>query len=671
MKRFSRTLVHVLLISVIILSVCLVSCSSESPKIPETTQVLDEVTLNALSGASVNSSTLSFESTTEQLSSLSVGDVIVCGVSNVTPYGLLRKVTDIVTDDNQMTVETVNATLGDAIQDCSLDTSWRLQSDGSFAPLLTNEAGDSLATSAEALATGYYLQLDGVVLYDNDGNLDTKDDQITTDLSVDLNIDVDIGWTISWFRLTEAHLQATISVTSEIETSCTVAVLEIHPKLEVYRQYLTAFTVMVGPVPVVILPMLSINIGLDGELSAGITAGVTGNAEMTVGVQYLDGDWSPIADFSTSFDWQEPSLTAGCEVKVSAGPQLSLLLYGQAGPYVEVRGYLELDADIFRTPWWELYGGLEADVGFKVEAFSHTIADYEYPLAIGYRLLLAQATTELPVIFPDPNLEAAIREAIDKPTGDIYPSDLQGLTTFYGWHKDITDLTGLEYCTDLAWLTFRNNQISDISPLVDNSGLGEGDTVDLRNNPLSSQSINLYIPQLQDRGITVYYVYNEKPKTYSEPPPMIIDTSKQYIATIETEKGNLVLELFANDVPVTVNNFVFLAYDGFYDGLTFHRVVPDFVAQGGCPIGDGTGNPGYQFDDEITEHTHVTGALSMANAGPDTNGCQFFITYTPQHHLDGHHSVFGQLIEGMDVMESFEEGDVIIQITISVGEMPE
>jgi peptidyl-prolyl cis-trans isomerase B (cyclophilin B) len=148
---------------------------------------------------------------------------------------------------------------------------------------------------------------------------------------------------------------------------------------------------------------------------------------------------------------------------------------------------------------------------------------------------------------------------------------------------------------------------------------------------------------------------------------MTIDTSKQYTATIETEEGDLVLELFATDVPMTVNNFVFLARDGFYDDLTFHRVVREpspFVVQGGCPIGDGTGNPGYRFDDEITEHTHVTGALSMANSGENTNGCQFFITLAPQHHLDGKHSVFGQLIEGMDVLDRLEQGAVIIRITI-------
>ena len=155
-----------------------------------------------------------------------------------------------------------------------------------------------------------------------------------------------------------------------------------------------------------------------------------------------------------------------------------------------------------------------------------------------------------------------------------------------------------------------------------------------------------------------------KHKTYSAPPPMTIDTSKQYTATIETEKGDLVLELFASDVPVTVNNFVFLAREGFYDGTTFHRVIPGFVAQGGDPTGTGTGTPGYSFADEFTEHTHVAGALSMANSGPNTNGCQFFITYTPQHHLDDKHSVFGQLRGGMDVLEKIEPGDTIIRITI-------
>ena len=167
-----------------------------------------------------------------------------------------------------------------------------------------------------------------------------------------------------------------------------------------------------------------------------------------------------------------------------------------------------------------------------------------------------------------------------------------------------------------------------------------------------------------------------EPKSYSSPPPMTIDTSKKYTAIMETEKGNLVLELFAKDVPKTVNNFVFLANEGFYDGTTFHRVLPGFMAQGGDPTGTGRGSPGYRFDDEFTGHKHGTGALSMANAGANTNGSQFFITFTPQPGLDGKHSVFGQLIEGMDVLKKITprdpsqnpqfEGDRIIRVIIKV-----
>lgn len=145
---------------------------------------------------------------------------------------------------------------------------------------------------------------------------------------------------------------------------------------------------------------------------------------------------------------------------------------------------------------------------------------------------------------------------------------------------------------------------------------------------------------------------------------MIIDTSKHYVAIIETEKGNLVLELLAREVSVTVNNFVFLAREGFYDNTTFHRVIPGFVAQAGDPTGTGSGGPGYTFADEFTEHAHETGALSMANYGPNTNGSQFFITFAPQHSLDGKHSVFGQLVEGMDILQSISQGDIIKRIII-------
>jgi len=149
------------------------------------------------------------------------------------------------------------------------------------------------------------------------------------------------------------------------------------------------------------------------------------------------------------------------------------------------------------------------------------------------------------------------------------------------------------------------------------------------------------------------------PKQWTTPPPLTIDPKKKYSATLHTEKGDIVLELFADKVPHTVNNFVFLAREGFYDGTIFHRVIADFMAQGGDPTGSGRGGPGYRFGDEFhpaLKHDKP-GVLSMANAGPDTNGSQFFITHVPTPWLDHKHSVFGQVVEGMDVLLSIPPRD--------------
>ena len=143
------------------------------------------------------------------------------------------------------------------------------------------------------------------------------------------------------------------------------------------------------------------------------------------------------------------------------------------------------------------------------------------------------------------------------------------------------------------------------------------------------------------------------------PPSGALDTSKTYTATFKTEKGDIAVELFADKAPRTVENFVNLARAGFYDGTTFHRVIGGFMAQGGDPTGTGTGGPGYQFGDEFHPSLRhdSPGILSMANAGPGTNGSQFFITYGPTPHLDDRHSVFGRVTSGMDVLQSIRERD--------------
>jgi cyclophilin family peptidyl-prolyl cis-trans isomerase len=143
------------------------------------------------------------------------------------------------------------------------------------------------------------------------------------------------------------------------------------------------------------------------------------------------------------------------------------------------------------------------------------------------------------------------------------------------------------------------------------------------------------------------------------PPTGALDTSKTYTARFKTERGDIVVELYADRAPLTVENFVNLARAGFYDGTTFHRVIGGFMAQGGDPTGTGTGGPGYQFGDEFHPSLRHDGAgvLSMANAGPGTNGSQFFLTYGPTPHLDNKHSVFGKVTEGMDVLNSIRERD--------------
>ncbi len=143
------------------------------------------------------------------------------------------------------------------------------------------------------------------------------------------------------------------------------------------------------------------------------------------------------------------------------------------------------------------------------------------------------------------------------------------------------------------------------------------------------------------------------------PPTGALDTTKSYTARFKTEKGDIVVELYADRAPLTVENFVNLARAGFYDGTTFHRVIRGFMAQGGDPTGTGTGGPGYQFGDEFHPSLRHDGAgvLSMANAGAGTNGSQFFITHGPTPHLDDRHSVFGRVTEGMDIVESLRERD--------------
>lgn len=155
-------------------------------------------------------------------------------------------------------------------------------------------------------------------------------------------------------------------------------------------------------------------------------------------------------------------------------------------------------------------------------------------------------------------------------------------------------------------------------------------------------------------------------KEWNNPPEITIDQDQTYLVDLDTSRGTIKLELYPEHAPQTVNNFVFLAREEFYDGVTFHRVIDNFMIQGGDPTGTGRGGPGYKFEDELEGNPlrHETGVISMANAGPNTNGSQFFITHAPQPHLDGKHTVFGKVVEGQDVVDSIQQGDKIKSVTV-------
>lgn len=160
---------------------------------------------------------------------------------------------------------------------------------------------------------------------------------------------------------------------------------------------------------------------------------------------------------------------------------------------------------------------------------------------------------------------------------------------------------------------------------------------------------------------------------YDAPPPMTIDTSKTYSAVMKTDRGDITIALLTDMAPATVNNFVFLAREGFFDGCTFHRVIPGFVAQGGDPTGTGRGGPGYRFKDELSPTPFVQGIVGMANAGPNTNGSQFYIMLGDAQHLTGRYTAFGQVTEGLDAVLALRPrdperdpapGDKILGVTI-------
>lgn len=231
------------------------------------------------------------------------------------------------------------------------------------------------------------------------------------------------------------------------------------------------------------------------------------------------------------------------------------------------------------------------------------------------------------------------------------------------------ELDGEQFASDLT---------SEAIVTIAETAWEEGQQIGLPGTPFFVINNSPYNGPLDSASITrILELIEFEDQQYTECPPVVIDPLKSYTATIETEKGDIILELFPDVAPITVNSFVFLAQEGWFDDITFHRVIPGFMAQGGDPTGTGMGTPGYSIKNENIEELVFDreGLLAMANSGPDLNGSQFFITYGPAAHLDGGYTIFGEVIEGMEVVNDLtprdpsqggdlSPGDSIITITI-------
>ncbi|WP_224963171.1 carboxypeptidase regulatory-like domain-containing protein [Geomonas subterranea] len=342
--------------------------------------------MNQITAVSSDGTTLTFANAAPGASSIKVGDVIVSDVTPTTPNGMLRKVTGKTAGPEGVVVTTAAATLEQSVEKANISVSGTLSS-SNLVGVQARQKGVSFKRMANSLPP--VLQINNVVLYDADGNASTSNDEVVANGSVSLNPSFNFNLDIDNFTIKSASFTNTMVETAQITLSSTVQ-HAIGKEVELGSYQFAPITVWAGYVPVVITPVLKVVVGATGQVSVGLTSSVTQEASLTAGLRYENGAWSPTKERNNSFDFSPPTLSANASAKAYAGPQLELMLYGVVGPYANIKGFLELDADVASTPWWTLYGGLSADVGMKMNVLGHTLADHSETV-LDVRQVLGQA----------------------------------------------------------------------------------------------------------------------------------------------------------------------------------------------------------------------------------------------------------------------------------------
>ena len=380
----------------------------ESPSlvIPDTTKVIDEDTVQQLKSISPDGAVFTFRQSTPQLETLRPGDVIVGDVSAIAPNGYLRKVTSISTSGDKVLLNTEPTVLEDAIQQGQLSINHTLKPED--IQTSQNAQGVTLLHLPDSTNDfSFVYELEDVVLFDEDNNLSTTDDQIIANGSITVEEGFRFDWMIKDWELKRLEFIQYQTETASLQIEHRAVQASYTKEKEIARHYFAPFTILVGVVPwvlpVVIAPVLTVNVGVDGRVYVGIASSVTQQASLSTGLRYADGRWNKIDDFSNTFQFEPPTLSAGASLKGYAGVRLALMLYGVAGPHGDINVYLKLEADLLATPWWRLYGGLEVQAGVEIEILSHTVMGYEKTI-IDYQLLLAQASASTETPTPTPTL---------------------------------------------------------------------------------------------------------------------------------------------------------------------------------------------------------------------------------------------------------------------------
>jgi hypothetical protein len=374
--------------------------------IPPNTKVLSDSSAQYLTDISEDGTILTFSQNIADLENIVPGDILVIGITEITPYGLLAKVDFLSESNGETKIHISSATLEDAIYDGDIVLSKTLSPNDVINTAALPD-GVSLLQSSKALESELFnINFDNVILYDFDGNHATTSDQIIANGGISFSSRFDFMVKIRAFVLKELLFKNTLSETANLAISANVAVSLFDKKIEIARIALPSIKMMVGWLPVWITPVLTVDVGLNGEVSINVVTDITQEATLESGVSYDNGNWNPISDFSNRYDFNPPSLSAGCNLQVHAIPQLALMVYGVLGVYGAVDGYLELNAELASLCLitWELWGGINVGVGVKVEVLSKTLVD-KYAEVITLRDLLFGGQIHLcPHTISDPNI---------------------------------------------------------------------------------------------------------------------------------------------------------------------------------------------------------------------------------------------------------------------------